>query len=110
MAPEAQEATVSSVAWAEYNRFSAQASRQFGWTGASEPLRLAGLDHAADNTVELGDLVCVPDALVERDASPQCRFRRAGPNGSRAHDVLANESIRVLDRGDRLLAVVCAIF
>jgi hypothetical protein len=30
MAPEAQEATVSSVAWAEYNRFSEEASRQFG--------------------------------------------------------------------------------
>ena len=48
--------------------------------------------------------------LVKTDASPRCRFRRADPSGSKAHDGLANESIRVLDPGDRLLAVACAIF
>jgi len=48
--------------------------------------------------------------LVKTDASPRCRFRRAGSNGSRAHGTLANESIRVLDRGDRLLVVAYAIF
>src|SRR5258707_4036522 len=35
-APEAQWARGSSVAWAEYTRFSAEASRPFGWTRASE--------------------------------------------------------------------------
>ncbi len=83
---------------------------RFGWTGASELLRLAELDRAADTRAEPGDLACVPDAPVETDASPRCRLRRAGKSGSRAHDVLANESTRARDRGDRRPAAACAIF
>jgi hypothetical protein len=98
------------VVWAEYNQFSAEASRLFSWTVASEPLRLVGLDRVADNRVGLADLACVLDALVETDAFPRCRFRHAGPNGSRAHGAPANESTRALDRGHRQPAVACAIF
>ena len=96
--------------WVEYTRFSETAFKQCGWNEASDPLQLAGLDRAADNRAEPGDPACVPDALVETVASLRCGFRRAGPSGSRAHDALANASIRVLDRGDRLLAVASAIF
>jgi hypothetical protein len=110
MAPEVQWARGPSVAWAEYTRFSEAASRQCGWTAASEPLQLAGRDRAADNRAGLADLGCVPGALLETDASPRCRSRRAGPSGSKAHDALANESRRVLDQGDHLLAGACAIF
>jgi hypothetical protein len=76
--PRRSRASASSVAWAEDTRFCAAASRPFGWTGASELLRLAGLDHAVDTRAGLGHLGGVPGAQVERDASPQCGFRRAG--------------------------------
>src|SRR6266567_9634174 len=109
MASEAPWAVISSAAWAEYIHFSARASRRFGWTWASELLRLAGLDRAADNRARPAVLVYVPDALVETAASLRCGFRRAGPSGSRGRDVPANASTSVVDQWDRLRALACAI-
>ncbi len=58
-------AVVSSVAWAGYTRFSGGASRRFGWIGASEPLRLAGPNRAADTRAAPEGLAYVLDAPVE---------------------------------------------
>src|SRR5260370_13695342 len=72
-APEAQWARGSSVAWAEYTRFSAEASRQFGLPAASEPLPLAALDAAAHNKSRLVDLGALPAALVHPAPSQRPR-------------------------------------
>src|SRR2546421_11757369 len=97
MASEALWAVVSSLAWAGYTRFSARVSRRFDWSGASELLRLAGPDRAADNRARPGGQACVPVVPVETGASPRCGFPPAGPSRSRVSGAPASANTTVVD-------------
>src|SRR5207302_18970 len=97
------------VAWAGYTRFCGEASRRFDWSRASELLRLAGPDRAADNRAGPGGLAYVPAAPVETDASPRCGFRCMGPSGSTAYGAPASASTTVEDPWDRLRTIAYAI-